>query len=84
METENVTCTRVETPDAKAVVKEYYGKILQGSKDLKASACCSGESLPAEHKEILKTIEPEILEKFYGCGSPIPPALESSTVLDLS
>ncbi len=32
---------------------------------------------------ILKDIHPEVKERFYGCGSPIPPALEGATVLDL-
>ncbi|MBI1921981.1 MAG: methyltransferase domain-containing protein [Geobacter sp.] len=64
-------------------VKEYYGKILTGSKDLKTSACCSTESLPPHHREILSLVDDEILEKFYGCGSPIPPAIEGCTVLDL-
>ncbi|PNU20992.1 methyltransferase type 11 [Geothermobacter hydrogeniphilus] len=64
-------------------VKDYYGKVLSSQKDLKTSACCSSESLPARHREILARIEDEILEKFYGCGSPIPPAIEGCTVLDL-
>ncbi|TYO99350.1 methyltransferase family protein [Geothermobacter ehrlichii] len=64
-------------------VKEYYGKVLSSQKDLKTSACCSTESLPRRHREILAQIEDEILEKFYGCGSPIPPAIEGCTVLDL-
>ena len=64
-------------------VKKYYGKILTGSKDLKTSACCSVESLPAGHREILSLVDDEILEKFYGCGSPIPTAIEGCTVLDL-
>jgi arsenite methyltransferase len=34
-------------------------------------------------KEVLKEIHPEVLSKYYGCGSPIPPALEEMTVLDL-
>jgi len=29
------------------VVKDYYGKVLKGSKDLKTSACCDGGSVPA-------------------------------------
>jgi arsenite methyltransferase len=66
-----------------AQVKEYYGKILTGSKDLQTSACCSTESFPAAHRAILAEIESEILDKFYGCGSPIPPAVEGCTVLDL-
>jgi len=32
---------------------------------------------------VLKKIEPEIVEKFYGCGSPIPPVVEGCVVLDL-
>lgn len=64
-------------------VKEYYGKVLQGSKDLKTTACCSTDSLPPHHKEIIGMIEDEVLDKFYGCGSPIPDEIEGKTVLDL-
>jgi len=64
-------------------VKDYYGKTLAGGKDLKTSACCSIESVPEPHRRILAEIEPEILERFYGCGSPLPPSLEGCTVLDL-
>lgn len=64
-------------------VKAYYGQVLQGSRDLKTSACCSPDSLPAAARAPLKRLHPEVVEKFYGCGSPIPPALEGCTVLDL-
>ncbi len=64
-------------------VQEYYGKILKTKADLKTSACCSAESMPEHIKSILSQLDDEILEKFYGCGSPIPPALEGCTVLDL-
>lgn len=64
-------------------VKDYYGKVLQNSNDLKTSACCTSDSLPNYQKEILKQIEDEILTRFYGCGSPIPLALEGKTILDL-
>lgn len=64
-------------------VKEYYGKVLQSSADLKTSACCSIEVLPAEVREVLKDIHPEVKDRFYGCGSPFPPALAGRTVLDL-
>ncbi|MFQ5512033.1 MAG: methyltransferase domain-containing protein [Candidatus Krumholzibacteriia bacterium] len=69
--------------DKKEMVREYYGKILGGSRDLKTNACCSADAFPAYQKAILKEIDGEILEKFYGCGSPLPPALEESVVLDL-
>ncbi len=64
-------------------VQEYYGKVLGSQQDLKTSACCSMESVPMHHREILGQIEDEILARFYGCGSPIPEALEGTTVLDL-
>jgi len=64
-------------------VKKYYGKVLKGTKDLKSNACCSIESFPPAHRAILKEIDDEILDRFYGCGSPIPPDIEGCTVLDL-
>ena len=64
-------------------VKEYYGKVLSNSEDLKTGACCTSESIPERHKQILKEIDDEVLARFYGCGSPIPEALEGKTVLDL-
>lgn len=66
-----------------AAVKDYYGQILKSSKDLKTSACCSIEEVPVYHRDILKLINNEILERFYGCGSPVPVALDGCTVLDL-
>ncbi len=64
-------------------VQDYYSKRVQKSSDLKTNACCSSETIPREHREILAQLDDEILTKFYGCGSPIPPALEGQTVLDL-
>lgn len=64
-------------------VQDYYGKLLKNKSDLKTSACCSTESMPEHIKSILSQLDDEILDRFYGCGSPIPPALEGCTVLDL-
>ncbi len=64
-------------------VREYYGKILQRSTDLKTSACCPVESMPRHLHGLIDDIEPEVLERFYGCGAPIPYALEGCAVLDL-
>jgi SAM-dependent methyltransferase len=65
-------------------VKEYYGKTLGSSQDLQTSACCcAADSVPREIRETLPLIADEILDKFYGCGSPLPPLLEGLTVLDL-
>jgi len=64
-------------------VAQYYGQVLKNKEDLKTSACCSIEKLPAYVKEPLKLIEEEIQNKFYGCGSPIPLVLDGMKVLDL-
>jgi SAM-dependent methyltransferase len=64
-------------------VQEYYGKVLKSSADLKTSACCMAEAMPAHLLEVLKDVHPEVKDRFYGCGSPIPPALEGASVLDL-
>jgi len=65
-------------------LQEYYGRVLTGSKDLKTNACCCGEeSMPRTVRQILKEIDDEVIERFYGCGSPIPLALDGCTVLDL-
>jgi arsenite methyltransferase len=64
-------------------VQRYYGEVLSSSADLKTSACCPPETLPAYLRAILAELHPEVRDRFYGCGSPIPPALEGATVLDL-
>ena len=64
-------------------VSDYYGKVLQTKKDLKTSACCSLDSMPAYVKEPLSLIEDEIQTKFYGCGAPFPLVLKEMKVLDL-
>ena len=39
--------------------------------------------MPKEVRDAIKQIDKEILDRFYGCGSPIPPLLTSATVLDI-
>ncbi len=64
-------------------IKEYYGKILKNKEELKTSACCSSDGFPLHIRNILSNIEREVLDKFYGCGSPIPDVLDGRVVLDL-
>jgi len=66
-----------------AAVQAYYGKFLHGAGDLRTDACRCTEALPPAHRAILANIDAEIIERFYGCGSPIPAALAGCTVLDL-
>ncbi|TGE21051.1 methyltransferase domain-containing protein [Hymenobacter metallicola] len=68
--------------DIREQVQEYYGTELQTNLDLKTNACCT-DDIPAAHKRILAQLEPEVLEKYYGCGVCIPSAVEGLTVLDL-
>ena len=65
------------------VVKEYYGETLGGTHDLKTTACCTAEAMPAYLRPLLNKIDDEVLNKFYGCGSPLPYDLDGCTVLDL-
>lgn len=64
-------------------VQSYYGQVLQSSEDLKTSACCTVDSMPQHLRALLTDIHPEVVSRYYGCGSPLPPVLESRTILDL-
>jgi len=72
-----------ETTVSQDDVKEYYGETLKTNEDLKTSACCLADTLPAYLRPLVSNIHEEVLDKFYGCGSPIPHALEGMTALDL-
>ncbi len=65
-------------------LKEYYGRIIASTKDLKTSACCcDGAPSSPMVKKIMNDLAPEILSRSYGCGSPIPEALDGCRILDL-
>lgn len=65
------------------LVKDYYGRQLQTSGDLKTSACCDASALPAWLKPLLARIHPEVLSRYYGCGLVAPTQLDGLRVLDL-
>jgi SAM-dependent methyltransferase len=64
-------------------VQNYYGQVLKSTDDLKTSACCTIDAMPVYLRQLLADIHPEVIERYYGCGSPLPVALEGCTVLDL-
>ena len=66
-----------------AALKEYYGAATAGAGGLAAKACSCQAAIPPRDQAILVEIDREILDRFYGCGSPIPSCLEGRTVLDL-
>lgn len=65
------------------IVKDYYGRQLQGTRDLKTSACCDVSQMPAWLKPLIARIHPDVLSRYYGCGLVCPPVLEGARVLDL-
>lgn len=73
---------RTSAETQQSAVRSYYGETLQSSSDLRTTACCSSAT-PKSLRTILSQLHPEVRERFYGCGSPLPPALDGMTVLDL-
>jgi SAM-dependent methyltransferase len=64
-------------------VKEYYGKILNKSSDLKTNACCTLIKYPQYITDALCNIHQDVLSSYYGCGLVIPACLQDKTILDL-
>src|SRR5215469_13587666 len=64
-------------------VRQYYGEILKSSADLKTSACCDIGAVAPHIAAALGEVHEEVRARFYGCGSPIPPAIQGVHVLDL-
>jgi len=64
-------------------VQDYYGKVLSTSKDLKTSACTAGKAPPKYVLDALRKVPGEIMDKFYGCGTPIPSDITGKTIVDL-
>jgi arsenite methyltransferase len=70
--------------DIRALVRDYYGETLEDSDDLRTNACACAQTAPPKYVlDVFPDLDTEIVDHFYGCGSPLPPALEGCTVLDL-
>ncbi len=65
------------------LVKDYYGRRLRTSDDLKTSACCDASSVPGWLRPLLSRIHPEVLSRYYGCGLVAPTQLGGLRLLDL-
>lgn len=76
-------CPDTSAETQQSSVRTYYGETLQSSDDLRTTACCSIDAMPVPLRTILSQLHPEVRDRFYGCGSPLPPVLEGMTVLDL-
>ena len=64
-------------------LKDYYGRILKNSTDLKTSACCVPSAPPPRIQNLLADIHDEVKARFYGCGLVAPEVLDGATVIDL-
>lgn len=64
-------------------VKEYYGKVLQHSDDLKTDACCTDINIPVYLKKAMAAVHDEVSARYYGCGLVMPQHLEGMRILDL-
>lgn len=64
-------------------VKDYYGKELSNSEDLKTNVCCTIDAPPKHIMEALDLVHEEVQAKYYGCGLTIPNELKGLRILDL-
>jgi len=64
-------------------VKNYYGKVLSKSEDLKTNACCTTTDLPQHVKKALSNVHDEVLSRYYGCGLIAPDLLSGMHIMDL-
>jgi SAM-dependent methyltransferase len=71
------------TADIVKDVKDYYGKTLRSSADLRTEACCTPDAMPGYVKRMLSNVHDEVLAKYYGCGLVTPLVLEGRRILDL-
>ncbi|DBA99884.1 TPA: hypothetical protein ACH3X1_013770 [Trebouxia sp. C0004] len=65
------------------VVQDYYGKVLGNTRDLKTSACTASGRPHAHIIAAMKKVPEEVMDKFYGCGAPLPLGIDGLRVLDL-
>jgi arsenite methyltransferase len=73
-----------DAASVRAAVSDYYGRELKTSADLKTSACCVGGDTAPDVAAAARLLPKQVTDKFYGCGSPLPPALAGvRTLLDL-
>ncbi len=71
------------TAELRERVSAYYGRVLTKSEDLATNACCASGAPPPPIAEALANVHDDVTARFYGCGFPLPDALEGCVVLDL-
>lgn len=69
--------------DDLANAQDYYGKVLQGSADLRTDACATAAAPSPQMRAALANVHPEVKARYYGCGLIAPACLDGLRVLDL-
>ena len=65
------------------IVKDYYGKTLQSTEDLKTTACCDSSDARGWLRPLLAKLHDDVVAKYYGCGLVTPNRMQAARVLDL-
>lgn len=63
--------------------RDYYGRVLQGSSDLRTDACSVADAPGPELRAALARIHPDVLARYYGCGFIAPADILGARILDL-
>jgi len=63
--------------------RDYYGKVLGGSADLRTDACTMPGAVPALVRAALANVHDAVKARYYGCGLVVPQALAGTRILDL-
>lgn len=63
--------------------RDYYGRVLQGSGDLRTDACSVADAPGPGLRAALANVHPDVTARYYGCGFIAPAVLEGARVLDL-
>ncbi|XP_061686860.1 arsenite methyltransferase-like isoform X1 [Syngnathoides biaculeatus] len=65
-------------------VKDYYGRKLQKTSDLKSNACVApAKPYPKFILHALRKVHADVTDRYYGCGLVVPECLEGCRILDL-
>ncbi|XP_039271361.2 arsenite methyltransferase-like [Styela clava] len=65
-------------------VKEYYGKTILTTDDIKTTACSPSIGTMRNYvRDTMKLIHNDVIAKFFGCGITLPECLAGMSILDL-
>ena len=73
----------IDLPAGNSALQDYYGKVLQSTKDLKTSACTAAGKPHPLLRSLMAQLPEEVQSRFYGCGLPVPLGIQGLRLLDL-